>query len=594
MFLRIVKARTGGVEREYVRLVESVRGDDGKVKQRLVCSLGRKELLVEHLPALLRLLKGEPETARRVQLGGDVQAAQAWDWGPVLVARTLVAQLGLDQVLDRVLPPQGRDSASFADRVQVLLANRLCCPSSEHGLARWLETDWVCDRWGRRFVPAWRDDAQRRASKRPRVRVQAQQLSAWYRTLDQLVAAKADIEKSVFLRLRDLFALKVDLVFYDITSTYFEGRGPVLLAQHGHSRDGKPRNRQIVVGVVLVNGWPMAHHVFAGNRRDASTVSEVVEDVQRRFGIQRLVFVGDRGMVTKRNVEQLRQAKHGYIVGLVRRRRSEVQRYIERATGTGQDCPVGITMSERAQPLRTRVQEVAGEEPGVRVFVVHSQEREAYERAQRERAMQRVRQLLEALERRVAAGKLQAPEKIGAAAARILGRHHGHRYYRWELRNGAFHYEEHAERLAQERAYEGKYVIQTEETGLSAVEVVQAYKELSDLERGFSVLKDVIEMRPIWHRQAERVKAHVFVAALAFLLDRMLEKKLQGAGLDLSSREAWQALRAIKLVELESSSGEKTVRVTTGTARAAAILNAAGVGDRQPPRLPADKPQTVM
>jgi transposase len=579
-------------DREYVRLVESVRGRDGKVKQRLVCSLGRKDLLLEHLPALLRLLRGEEET-RQLQLGGEVQSAQAWDWGPVLVARSLFAEVGLEKILDRVGPPERRDGPRFADRVLVLLASRLCRPSSEHGLARWLETDFVCDRLGRRFVPAWRDDQERRQSKRPRVRVQAQQLGAWYRTLDQLVAEKSRIELELFLQLRDLFSLEVELVFYDITSTYFEGRGPATLAQYGYSRDGKRRNRQIVLGLVLVNGWPVAHHVFAGNRRDASTVSEVVKDVQQRFGIRRLVFVGDRGMMTTQNVEQVREAKQGYIVGLVRRRRPQVQRYLQRVTGEWQECAAGITASEHVPPPRTRVQEVAGEEPGVRVFVVHSDERETYERAQRERAMERVRKQLESLQQRVATGKLKAPEKIGAAAARILARHHGDRYYRWELRDGGFHYEEHGERLSQERAYEGKYVIQTEETGLSAAEVVAAYKELSELERAFGLLKDVIELRPIYHRKEERVKAHVFVATLAFLLDRMLETKLQAAELDLSSREAWQALRSIRLVELKNASGTKTVRVTSGTPRAASILYAVGVGDRCPPLPPESEPQTV-
>lgn len=592
MFLRIVKAHSGGVERQYVRLVESVRGRDDKVKQRLVCSLGRKDLLIEHLPALLRLLKGE-EATQPLQLQGDVQSVQAWDWGPVLVARTLFAELGLEKILDRLGPVARGDAPRFADRVLVLLANRLCCPSSEHGLARWLETDFVCDRQGRRFVPAWRDDAERRKSKRPRVRVEAQQLGAWYRTLDQLVAEKSQIERELFLRLRDLFSLDVELVFYDITSSYFEGRGPAKLAHYGYSRDGKPRNRQIVLGLVLVNGWPVAHHVFAGNRRDASTVSEVVQDVQQRFGIKRIVFVGDRGMMTTKNVELVRDAKQGYIVGLVRRRRPQLQRYLERVTGEWQDCALGITASERITPPRTRVQEVAGDEPGVRVFVVHSEDRESYEREQRERAMERVRKQLEALRNRVAAGKLKAPEKIGAAAARILARHHGHRYYRWELRQGAFHFEEDAERLKQERAYEGKYVIQTEETGLSAVEVVAAYKELSELERGFAVLKDVIELRPIYHQKDERVLAHVFVATLAFLLDRMLEKKLEAAALDLSSREAWQALRTIRLVQLQNANGSETVRVSTGTSRAASILNAAGVRDRCPPR-PPDGSQTVM
>src|SRR5215813_2500084 len=119
-----------------------------------------------------------------------------------------------------------------------------------------------------------------------------------YRTLDQLLVQQKQIEKELFLRLRNLFSLNVDLVFYDLTSTYFEGHGPGGLARHGHSRDGKPRNRQVLVGLVMIEGWPIAHHVFQGNLRDATTVEKVLQDLQSRFGLRRVVFVGDRGMVT--------------------------------------------------------------------------------------------------------------------------------------------------------------------------------------------------------------------------------------------------------------------------------------------------------
>ena len=138
-------------------------------------------------------------------------------------------------------------------------------------MAGWLETSFVCDRHGRQWRPEWRDEAERRASATPRVRVGFRQLQRWYRTLDQLLVLKPTIEKELFLRLRDLFSLKVDLVLYDLTSTYFEGHGPARLGAHGYSRDGKPRQRQVLVGLVMVDGWPIAHHVFAGNDRDAST-----------------------------------------------------------------------------------------------------------------------------------------------------------------------------------------------------------------------------------------------------------------------------------------------------------------------------------
>src|SRR5437588_7800881 len=139
----------------------------------------------------------------------------------------------------------------------------------------------------------------------------------------QLIERKRQIEHALYLRLRDLFSLQVDMVFYDLTSTYFEGKGPPEIGANGHSRDGKPRNPQVLVGLVMVDGWPIAHHVFEGNRRDAMTVSDVVIDLERRFGLKRIVFVGDRGMVTSQNLDDLRGSGHGYIVGRNRRRSGE-------------------------------------------------------------------------------------------------------------------------------------------------------------------------------------------------------------------------------------------------------------------------------
>ena len=510
----------------------------------------------------------------------------------MLVARTLWQELGLDTLLAAQGGRSRADGVVLAERAVVLVANRLCAPTSEHGLARWLETDFVCDRQGRRWIPAWRDEAERRASRRPRVRVAFRQLKQWYRTLDQLHARQRAIEQALYLRLRDLFSLKVDLVFYDLTSTYFEGHGPPHAA-HGHSRDGKPRNRQVLVGVVMVDQWPIAHHVFRGNVRDATTVEHVLADLEQRFGLRRVVFVGDRGMVTAATLEQVRAHAQGYVVGLQRRRREAVYQYIERATGPWTECPVGQTAREKAAPPKTRVQEVASDQPGVRIFVVQSDERLAYERAQRLLAMERVRAHLDALERRVAAGKLTDAAQIGAAAARILTRWHGYRYYDWDYAAGRFRFFEHPVHLKREAAYEGKYVIQTEEAHLTAVDAVQIYKALSEVERAFATLKDVLEMRPIYHHTDPRVEAHIFVAALAFLLHRMIEKKLKAAGLDLSATEALRVLRTVRLVEFTVGRSQAKRSITRGSTRAAAILAALGITDLDPPT-PPPGPTTVM
>jgi transposase len=577
VYLRTTKVkRSDGRIDEYIRLVESY-WNNGSPRHRIVCNLGRKELLAPHAEALLRLLTGE----RPPKLKIKADAVGAWDWGPMLVARHFWQALGLPAIIDALVGGSG-DRGECADRALALVTNRLCEPSSEHGMARWLETDYVCNRAGKRWLPQWREEAERLASQRPRVRVKDQQLRQWYGTLDRLVAHKKQIEKELFLRLRHLFALKVDLVFYDLTSTYFEGNGPAGLAKHGYSRDSKPRNRQVLVGVVMIDGWPIAHHVFEGNQRDSATVDSVLKDLQERFGLRRIVFVGDRGMVTSQNLERLRSGGQGYLVGLHRRRRPEVSRYLERATGAWLECRAGIAAREKAEVPKTRVQEVASDQAGVRVFVVHSDERMSYERTEREKSMWRVREELEALEQRVATGKLKAPEKIGAAAASILARHHGIRYYDWKLEDGRFRYFEHPVHLKQEQALEGKYLIQTEEPNLSALEAVETYKELSEVERAFAELKDVIEMRPIYHQKAQRVQAHIFVASLAFLLDRALEKKLKSAGLDLSSKEAWQILKTVRVVEIDLGHGEPKRSVTQGTGRAAQILRALGISHLDP------------
>lgn len=585
MYLRVVRAAGGkGKQYEYVRLCESYR-EKGKNKQRVVFNLGRKDILAAHLDDLVALLSGQPRRSQAVRVG-EVEALGAWDWGPMLVATTLWRQMGLEKILDRLERRGKRDGARLSDRALVLVANRLCEPSSEHGLARWLESDFVCDRNGRRWMPEWRNDRERLQSSRPRVRVQWRQLGQWYRTLDQLIDRRDKIEKELYLHLRELFSLKVDLVLYDLTSTYFEGQGPPMSA-HGHSRDGKPRNRQVLVGVVMVDGWPITHHVFEGNWRDCKTVPRVIADLEKRFGLRRIVFVGDRGMVTSDNLKLLRLRQGtGYVVGLNRRRREDVYRYIERATGKWTECPVGITSQEKAEPPKTLVQEVKGDEPGVRIFVVHSDERLAYESTQRLKAMGRVREELEALQQRVAKGQLKAAAKIGAAAARILQRNHGYRYYDWRYKDGRFSFFEHPVNFKREQAYEGKYVIQTEEKDLSPVQAVTIYKELSEVERAFCNLKDVIEMRPIYHRNDERVQAHIFVAALAFLLHRAMEKKLKAAGVDLSATEALGALRSVRVVEFRLPDGAIKRSVTRGTARVARALSALGIAELDPPAPP--------
>lgn len=580
MYVRTVKVpSSNGSVNEYVRVVESYR-EAGKVKQRTVADLGRKDLLLEVLPGLRRVLLGEDPAGP-----GEEDILDASTWGPVLLVRTLFDELGLWAILDRRLG-RARGDVSYTDRAFVLLANRLIRPKSEHGLAGWLETDYVCTRDGRRFVPQWH--------QRNRVRVHHRQLEAWYRTLDRLVAAKSEIEVDLFHRLRDLFHLRPEFVLYDLTSTYFEGAGDAEICRHGYSRDGKSRNVQVLVGVVMVAGWPIAHHVFAGNRQDAGTVDEVLGDLKTRFGFERVVFVGDRGMISEETKSQIQEREQGFLMGIKRRRNRELDGWLESLDETKWEaCPVGITASEKKPPPQTRVQEVASGEEGLRVFVIDSEERREYEQAQRERSMQKTREALERLQARVAAGQLVRPEKIGAAAGRVLSRNHGSRYYDWRLRDGSFEFFEHPTHLARERRLEGRYVIATTEPDITAVDAVAQYKELMEVERGFRHLKDVIALRPIHHRVEPRIKAHIFVATLALLLERLLERRLEEAGLDFSAPFAMEAASTLRAVTFRVPEGPPRLGTSRGSPHAGQVFCALKITHRTPPS-PPEGQETVL
>jgi len=582
MYPRTVRVRSkNGTINEYIRVVEAYR-DNGKVKQRVVADLGRKDLLTAILPKLQRLLTGEP-----LDLGepGVPKVIDASNWGPVLVVRTLFQQLGLWSILDQHL---GRaKGVPFADRALVLIANRLIAPASEHGLAGWLETDFVCDRQGRRFIPHWH--------QRRRVRIHPRQLDAWYRTLDQLRDAKDQIELALYHRLRDLFSFQPDLVLYDITSTYFEGAGPVHLAKNGYSRDSKPHNVQVIVGVVMVAGWPIAHHVWAGNRLDHTTVMEVINDLRTRFAFGRLVFVGDRGMVTQENLDAITKEKQGFLVGLKRRRNAQLARWLDAVDETKWiSCPCGVNTQERkTDPPRTRAQEVPSGVDGLRVIVIDSDERRIYEQTRRQQVMERARQKLVKLQERIESGKVKQPEKIGAAVERVMQRYHGYRYFEWKLDKGALVFWEHKKHYESEKRIEGKYVISTSEKDLGVLDAVALYKELTEVESGFRQLKDVLAMRPIYHQIETRVRAHIFVAALALLVQRLLCRRLEDGGVDLSPERAMQALATVRLVTFRLEDQGERRGVSGGSGDARRVLKALKLRDLQPPTPPQGE-ETVM
>jgi len=557
---------------EYLRILETYY-EKGKHKQRVVANLGRLDQIRDDLPKLLKDLSRfarEPLVAP-----DDLQPVEALPWGPVLLARHLYEELGLPRILgEHCSSPRRR--LDVAETAFVLVANRLSDPRSEHGLARWLEAMYVCDRAGRRWLPEWLPEEE--VSRTQRVRVAPRQLMLWYRTLDALLAARKAIERELYLRVRDLFSLNVDLVFYDVTNAYFCRRRPKeRLRRHGKPKQGESRNVLVVLGVVMANGWPIAHHVFPGNTADKKTFASVVEDLEGRFGLRRVLVVGDCGLVSPDNLEFLsaegRQVR--YLLGLPGRRSEEALAVFGRlAEGAWAEVDEG-----------NRVQEVRlGDAPAVRYLVVESDERRATEAELRQRDMDRTAEDLRAIEAAVAAGRLKCPEKIGARAARALSAHHGTRYYSWEIPGGGgFRFWEDPAKMAAETVREGRYLLKTDDPRLRPEEAVEVYKQLSDVEWAYRDLKDVIALRPIYHKTDPRVEGHIFVATLALFLKRTLEHHLHEAGLYLSPTAAFDAMRSLGVNVLDFD-GRRRVLTTAGGRDAQRVVRALGIETVAPPQ----------
>lgn len=554
MFLRAITRQHKGGPVQYLFLLQSYR-EGARVRQRVVATLGRADILAPHAAQLVRLLR--PYLHEPIGPLRDTTVTAALTYGPPVVARRLWDSLGVAKVVAH------HCGAEVAERVFALVAHRLLHPGSEHALAWWLEESYVTDAQGRRWRAQW--------DQRGRVRVRHRQLQQWYRTLDHVLAAKAAIEQDLYGQLRDLFGLQVDLVFFDLTSTYFEGRGPEN-ARHGHSRDGHPRDRQVLVGVVMASGWPIASYVFEGNRADRSTVPEILSDVRARFALQRVVWVADRGMVSEETLRLMAQGEDRYLVGVQRRRNPLAQAVLQAATGAWQALPEG-----------GQVQEVRLPGDATRYIVVRSPERLSWERERRRDAMRRCRDALRHLTHAVARGRLKAPEKIGARAGAILKEHHGHRYFAWALTpDGHFRFWVDRAKLRAELRVEGTYMLQTNDATLDALQAVAAYKDLQTVERGFRCLKDVLAVRPIYHQTEPRVRGHLFVAHLALLLGIALEKALRRAGLAIALDTALEALRPVRLVTLELD-GHQTRVITKPTPHAQAVLKAVGLPRLVPP-----------
>jgi len=535
MFLRIATIRRAGARYRYLQLCDAIRVN-GRPRDRVLYSFGNLDKLA---PATLAALSDSFARLAGTQPArpASLTTERVWEYGGVAVALHLWDVFGLTERLQRLWAGHLRrfDPVPY---LQLMVANRLVNPRSKLGVWAWAE---------RVGVPA---------------AAEATELHCYYRALDALLAVKRPLEEELWLASRDLFNLELDLVFYDLTSTYFEGVGPGDAA-YGYSRDHRPDLRQVVLALACdQHGFPIAHEVLPGNRADATTVREIVDGLRQRFTIRRCVFVADSGMVSQANLAALDEAGYGYVVAVKRQHlpgmAELLARPLEAYTPTGHG-------------LRILVGDADAQ--GRRLVCCHSAVRADEQRQIREARVGRAQAALTRLRETVAAGHLKAPEKIIARAAQHLAAAKATRYFTYSAAPGAFQFQPRQDLLDRLRADDGKYFLLANAPQLRPDEIVDAYYTLQEVERAFRELKDFLRLRPVYYWADRRVHAHIFVCVLAYLLEKALATRLRDARLGFSAREALDQLSTLHLVE--NRLGNTTVRtISRPSPQVQAILKA--------------------
>ncbi len=505
-----------------VLLRESYR-EGGKVRKRTLANLS--QLAPEQVEAMRAVLRGE----RLVPAGDGLEIVRALPHGHVLAALGTARRIGLDRLLPRAT--ERRLKLALA-----LIVARLIEPASKLATARALDEATALHSLGATLGLGT---------------VTAREV---YATLDWLGRSQVAIERGLARRhLND-----GTLLLYDVTSTWLEGRC-CELARLGYSRDGPRDKLQIVVGLLCTaEGCPVAVEVFEGNTGDPATLAEQIGKLKHRFGLRRVVLVGDRGLITSARIaEDLVPAGLDWITAL---RAPAIQKL------AAADGPLQLSLFDE----RDLAEIESPDYPGERLIVCRNPALGAERTRKRGELIAATERELAHIQQRVRRARqpLRGADKIGQAVGAVLGRRKVAKHFQITITDHDLSFARDTASIAAEAALDGIYVLRTNvpPESLSAADTVRAYKSLAGVERAFRSLKTVdIELRPVFHWTAPRVRAHVLLCMLAYYLEWHMRQTLAPMLFDDHDRPAGEALRASPVAKAQPSPAAKRKAKTKQT-----------------------------
>ncbi len=514
MFIRRSTAKNkDGSKRVYFQLAESIRVN-GKPRNRVICSLGRAEdeKTQSKIEKMAESLIKASERFELFELMDHLKAESSKEYGPYLVFQRLFNELGFKDILSGSFEKLGADF-DVVEALFNMMLNRLTSPASK------------------RQMSFWEEDVEG---------IRNFDLHQYYRALDYLIDYKEEIERCVFYGMRDLFHQELDIVLFDTTSLVYYGEGSdkdeggikpedAKLLDYGFSKARRSDLKQVVVGVLMSkDGIPLGHEVFSGNTNDVKCFSLVIKQIKDKYGLSRLIMVGDRGMVSKSNINELKESQLEYILGYRMR------------TISHEDRQKVLSQANLRKLKNHELEFKEVDYQGQRLIVCYNEERAQKDKEHREREIKKLRE------------KLKSAKSI-----RQLISNPYHRKY-LTINDEKTQAKLNEKKVQEDAIYDGIFVLTTN-TKLSCLQVVERYKDLWQIENAFRQLKSELQMGPIYHHKDRRIRAHIMICFLAFCLKVALYKKLKAYfGQKLFSiTTLMRELKALHVIELDVK-GQKT------------------------------------
>ncbi|MEZ4744223.1 MAG: IS1634 family transposase [Bdellovibrionota bacterium] len=509
MYLKEVIQKTKkGPKRRYLQFVESVRTEKGP-RQNILVNLGRiddKEGC-QRLEVLTQALLQISQTIHILDPKNDLEGASAKQLGMELIFRRLFQQIGIEKILEKVFLDINTDF-DVKDALFNLILNRLSNPVSKHAITDWQEDEF---------------------------QVNPYDLHQYYRAMDYLHDNLKTLESEIFTTMKSLSNARkseFSIALFDTTSVSYYGNGDEeeSFLNYGFSKNRRSDLKQIVVGVAMTkDGIPISHETYSGNTNDISAFKKIIEKFASKHNQNNVTFVGDRGLVSQKNVKYLQESHYKYILGYKMRTINKEDR-------------AALLKKANLKTIKKNLEYRDLEYKGQRIIVYYNAERAEKDKLKRNEVLDRIKDKLK-----------------NASIKSIVSNKDYKKYLKIEGETPTLD----QQKINADSVFDGVFVLTTN-TSITPSKAVETYRSLWQCEAGFRTLKSELDLQPLFHRKERRIRSHVFICFLALIAKNLLLKKIRAVDKEASYRKTILDLKRLQAMSLKIHNSHVTIRSEIG------------------------------